>query len=191
MKTQYLRAAWRSLLVLVTCALAGVLEAQEPSLSPRSVGQIVNEVLDAVLPDDQLLSGIPAGRRGIVFDYARTTDAFQRVGAAPISSSEHTPRAGVKPSGEHLLDDCDQRGKGSCTRLGSSAYIWIQPVSATATDAIVWAHVSWLERGSTLLEKSGGLTGNARLTGFSAQVHLTRGASGVWKVNKIGRTIAG
>ena len=191
MKTMCLHAARYTLLVMAACAVAPMLRAQESPFAPTSIGQLVNEVLQALVPPDKLISRVSVARRGIVFDYARTIAAFRNAGAPETSPSDLAVRAEVTQGGESVLDDCDQMGTRSCQRLGWSAYVWIEPISVTATEAVVRAHLSWPDRGRASFEEGVAPTGRAALTGYSAEVYLIRHADGGWRFNKLGRTIAG
>ena len=156
--------------------------AQQASIEPRAVGQIINEVLDSLLP--------PKGstphevwQRGVLFDYQRTLAAFHQSPSVP--KSDLRLRHSMKEGFNSLLDDCDQMGRKPCTQLGWSVYAYIEPVTITETKALVRAVMLSADRTTPFIP---GTTpkGKAYLSGGSTEVYLTRVKGGPWKYLKKG-----
>jgi hypothetical protein len=163
----------------VGLSMSGVaLGAQQPRHSPSEVGQIVDAAIAAVIPPETSLTSYTVAERGVRFDYLRTMSAFGFVGDLPPLSSLRL-RSDITLGTRELLSDCDQLGSKSCTQLGQSVYVLLEPVSFKDSEAIVWLHVHWVT-------KSGE---HSFLSGFSRQVHLARSRSKPWRFVRTGKGI--
>lgn len=176
------------LCVIAACALAYPLRAQPAPLDRAAVSLLVDAVLDELLPEGQRLSRVPIAQRGIFFNHERTMAAFGHPGALPLPLAGLRLRATVKPGSGTLLDDCDQVMRGPCRQLGWGVYVSMAPVSVTASEARVQAHISWPDRGSTVFEEGVAPVGRAGLVGFMADLYFARLADGKWKLVKQGPT---
>ncbi len=174
---------------VTACTLVHSLAAQRPPIAPAAIGQIVDEVLRAVVPPGSSLSGVSVAKRKVFLDYQRTMAAFGYPGAS-TSVSALGIRAPVTAGPEGLLKDCDFSGAKPCKQLGWSAYVWIEPVSITNSHAVVRAYVSWPERPRTSFTAGVAPTGKARLESFAAKTYLARSANGEWKFVRQGSYIA-
>jgi hypothetical protein len=176
--------------VLIAASAFTKLIAQEPRLAPNSIGQIVDEVIRALLPPDKSVSRVPVASRGIFLDHARTMAGFHQPTSPEVSLSNLGLRSTVKVGGPDLLEDCDQTGLTPCNRLGWAVYLLIEPVSVTNSEALVRARIGWPDRRKTPFVPGMAPTGRASLAGFIADVKLVRGADGAWKFDKLDRMLA-
>lgn len=174
-------------LVLTLCACTHA-AAQPNRLTPREVGQIVNAVLNAVVPDTGSLSRVPVTQRKLFFDFDRTLAAFG-YGNNEIGRESLELKRSVIPGAESMLADCEQVARKSCQGLGWGVYIFVRPVNVTSSDALVRARVMWADRGSSLVPGVAP-SGPANLVGFSLEVFLSRGPDGTWKFVRTGKGIA-
>jgi hypothetical protein len=179
------------LCVIAACAFAYPLRAQPAPLDRAAVSLLVDAGLDELLPAGQRLSRVPIAQRGIFFDHERTLAAFGHPGAQPLPLSGLRLRATVKPGSKTLLDDCDQAMRGPCNRLGWAVYVWVAPISVTASEARVHAHIVWPERGGTPFEEGVVPVGRAGLVWFAADLYFARLPDGSWKLVKQGPTAVG
>ena len=67
--------------LLALASVAHPLAAQRGRLPLPVIGQVVDEVLHAIVPPDSSLSRVPVRERGMYFDYGRTLAAFDYRGA--------------------------------------------------------------------------------------------------------------
>lgn len=183
------RTALTGGVVVSLAALAPALPAQQPSLTPTALGQITDQVLQALSPQDGMLSRVPVGKRKIVFDFQRTLAAFTNIGMPTASFSELHMETPVELGTDELLGDCSQHDLlKPCARLGWRVYTWIEPVSLTNSQIVVQASFMWADRGSTPLQEGVMPEGHAGLVGFSSKVYLVRTRTGGWKFLKVGVT---
>ncbi len=167
---------------------------RQPRVSPAALGHITDQVLNALLPEHDLVSGVSVAQRKLVFDFQRTMAAFARVGTPAGSFRDLHLRRPVELGGKDLLDDCSQMGGADrpCTRLGSRVYTWIEPLSVTDSQLVVRAYCMWPDRGEALHKR--GVTPRTRLAflvGFADEVYFVRTSTGEWKFSKIGtRTVS-
>jgi len=174
---------------LLLCLLAASprADAQDHRLSPRVIGQVVDEVLRAVVAPDSALSRVKVRERGLYFDYARTLAAFGY-------RDDSTTRAAlalksvVTPGDASLLVDCNQAGTGPCDRLGQGAYAYVAPRSQSDSELVVQLRVAWPDRGGAPYVRGAVPGGHVFLYGFSMEVHLARASDGSWKFVRIGPT---
>lgn len=164
--------------VLTTGALHAQSPAHVPAQSLEEIGQIINAALHAVAPPDRRLSSYTVQERGIRFDYVRTLATFHRVDSPEAREQLRLTRA-VAEGSDSLLEDCDQLGMQSCSRLGRAAYLHLELVSSSATETVVWVHVSWATR----------MTTRSYFSGASTEVFLSRTGSGPWLFARVGRRI--
>lgn len=179
------------LCVIAACAFAYPLRAQPAPLDPAAVSSLVDATLDELLPEGHRLSRVPIAQRGIFFDHERTLAAFGHPGAAPLPLTGLHRRTTVKPGSSTLLDDCDQAMRKPCNQLGWAVYVWIAPVSVTASEARVHAHIVWPGRPSTPFEEGVAPVGRAGLVWFMADLYFARTPDGSWKLVKRGPTAVG
>ena len=145
--TRLRHARSHALMILGVCVLAQPLPAQQRRLAPSEVGQIVDAVLSELLPPESLLSRLTVAQRGLFLDVAGTMEAFHVSGGDRVTIADLGLSTAPKAGSRSLLDDCDQVGRKPCTRLGSSAYVFIAPICVTTSQARVRASVSWPDRG--------------------------------------------
>lgn len=188
MNINFARALGSALVALTASAFAHPSSAQQSRLSPKDVGQIVNEVLDAVIPPEQPLSRVRTATRGVFFDFGRTMAAFGHADGTVIAA-ELGLRREVAPGSRRLLSDCEFVATKPCSQLGWGVYVSIEPISVTISEASVWAHTYWPDRRSAAFKTGEAPSGRASLVGGSMQVHLTRGPDGTWKVVRLGPAI--
>jgi hypothetical protein len=173
--------------VLVNCAATAL--AQAPPLGPSEIGQIVDEVLTAVVPPSESLSRVPTAQRSILFDFDRTLAAFGYESDLPALRSQLRLKRSVTPGSRDLLSDCEQLSRQACSRIGWGVYVFILPVTVTDSGALVMARVAWADRGTARVE---GMPPKepASLVGFSIEVFLSRSSDGVWKFVRTGAAVA-
>jgi hypothetical protein len=190
-KRRHIGLGWA--LVLILAALAPAASAQQRQLLPGALGQIADEVLNALIPPDQLLSRVPVAKRKIIFDFERTMAAFMKVGTPAASFPDLHMQTPVELGTADLLDDCTQFGlrEHPCARLGWRVYTWIAPVSVTDSVIVVRASVAWPERGGLSFQPDLAPEGRATLVGFTTEVHLVRTPTGKWKFSKQGAAAVG
>ena len=185
--TTNFRAFPFALVLMGLTVLTSRAKAQDSRLAPQAIGQIVDEVLNALIPPGELVSRVPVAKRGIFFDHVRTLFAFgYSYSAAPlISLADLRLRTSVKPGSRHLLDDCSQAYPKSCSNLGWGVYVIVEPISITSSEALVRADITWPDRGPVPFEEGVAPTGHhAYLVGYSQEVYLTRSQDGRWKFEK-------
>jgi len=159
--------------------LATSVQAQTSRRSPKEVGQIINAALQAVIPPEHILTSHTVAERGIRFDYGRTLAAFGHADNAETRASLGLTRADAAGT-DSLLVDCDQMGSQACSRLGTSAYVYVKPDSVSSSTAIVWVHVVWA---TTTRSK------RTFMSGSSTEVILSRSGSGPWTFVRVGRGV--
>ncbi len=174
----YSNSRWRLYLCTGVALVATSVQAQSPQRSPKEIGQIVNAALQAVIPPEQRLTSHTVAERGIRFDYERTMAAFGHADDADARASLGLTRA-VTAGADSLLVDCDQRGTKKCSRLGRSAYVYVEPISVARSEAAVWVHVVWATTPSMRTYRSAS----------STEVILSRSGSGPWTFVKTGRRV--
>jgi hypothetical protein len=173
---------------ITTPASAQLVGAQRRQLTPREIAQISDEVLRVVAPPERSLSGVPIASRQLTFDVKRTLTAF---GAPAVSDTAMKLKRRVTPASDSVMSDCSYMDAKPCARLGSGAYISIDPLARTDSDAVVRANVSWVDRCcSKPLIAGRPETANGLLAGFSTKLHLVRNADGTWTVDKELETVA-
>lgn len=172
-------ARWLSCILLGVTIGAASLEAQPRRPAPKEIAQIVDAALQAVIPPEKILTQFTVAERGVRLDFGRTMAAFgYEVDDATARSSLGLLRA-VAPGGRVLLSDCNQSGMKPCKLLEKATYVYLEPISATDSEAVVWLHVSWVTTSPT----------RAFMSGFSAEVYLSRSGSGPWKFVRTGKTV--
>jgi hypothetical protein len=168
--------------VAAWCSTSSV-NAQPSRLAPRAIGEIVDQVVGALIPPRDSLSRVSVRNRKIFFDDARTLAAFGYPGAH-IGISDLALRTPVRPGRKSLLSDCDSMRLKPCRQLGWSTYVWLNPISVTANQAVVRAYFLWPDRGSTSFAAGVSPNGNTFLVGFHADVELALSGDGSWKFVK-------
>lgn len=171
----------RTLLGLCTgvTLLAASVQAQAAARSPQEVGQIIAAAMQAVVPPDLRLTNHTVAERGIRFDYARTLAAFGYTDDAQTRASLG-PAGALSTGTDSLLVDCDQVGSKACSRLGSSVYVSVEPISVSSSQATVWVNLVWA---TTMPSK------RTFLSASSTEVILSRSGSGPWTFARTGRGI--
>lgn len=152
--------------------------AQPAQMSPKEIGQIVDVALQATVPPTHRLTTHTVKERGIRLDYGRTLAAFGHRDDPRTRATLGLSRA-VTPGSESLLADCDQLGTKACRQLGLSAYVYVEPISTTSSEAAVWVHVIWA---TTPTKRS-------YQSAESTEVILSRSATGRWVIARIGRRV--
>jgi hypothetical protein len=170
----------RWLLCVCACVVlaAASLPAQAPRRSPTEVGQIIELALQAVVAPQHGRSTHTAPDRAIRFDFARTLAAF---GYADDSTTRASLRLAnpLAAGSDSLLVDCDQLGRKKCSALVQSAYVSVQPISISNSDAVVRVSVIWATPMSM----------GTFMSGASTEVILSRSGSGAWKFVRIGNGV--
>lgn len=161
---------WTRWLCLAIALGANSLQAQTSRRLPREVGQILNAALRAVIPPEMRLTDGTVAERGIRLDYGLTMAAFGLADDADTRTGLGLDRA-VTQGSTALLEDCDQQGGKACRRLGRSVYVYLEPVSVSSAEAVVWVHVVWATTPSTRTYRSSS----------STEVILARSGAGPWK----------
>lgn len=172
---------------LVFALLAGSvfgqpLRAQQRRLAPKEIGQIVDAVLDTLIPPSERLSRITVAKRGIFLDVARTLKSFGYDDSAtmPTLADLHL-RTVVKPGSHHMLDDCKQIGPGSCTQLGWSTYVTITRLAGRNAEMRLSVEVVWPDRSGEAFVEGAAPTRRTNLVGYFLSGTLTRSFLGRWK----------
>jgi hypothetical protein len=160
--------------------------AQQSSVTPHEVGQIVDAILGAVLRPTDSLSRVSVAKRKIVLDLDRTLAAFGYKDAASVTQTVNVRRS-VLHGDKSVLDDCDFVGRQRCASLGWKAYVWLEPVSIAGSTALVRLHAAWPDRGRARFATGSTPTATASLVGFMIEARLSR-ATGTWKF--VERTLA-
>lgn len=174
----YRYSRWLVRLSVGLALVATSVQAQTLRRSPKEIGQIIDAALQAVIPPGKRLTSHAVAERGILFDYDRTMAAFGYADDATARASLGLTRA-VTAGSDSLLVDCEQSGAKACSRLGRSAYVYLQPVSVSTSEAVVWVHVEWATTLSNRTFKS--------LS--STEVFLSRSGSGRWTFVRTGRGV--
>lgn len=169
---------WIRFLCVGIPLLASSVQAQTPGRSPKEIGKIINAALQAVIPPETRLTSYTISERGMRFDYGRTMALFGVPDNAEARASLGLTRT-VADGSIALLEDCDQRGTESCERLGRAAYVYLEPISVSDSQAIVRVHVYWATQPS----------GRAYLSGSSTEVVLKRSGSAPWRFIRTGRVL--
>ncbi len=169
---------FRTLLGLCTgvTLLSVSVQGQAVARSPQEVGQIITAALQAVVPPDQRLTNHTVEERGIRFDYGRTLAAFGQADDAKTRASLGLTRT-LTAGTDSLLVDCDQMGMEACSRLGSSVYVSVKPISVSSSVASVWVHVVW----ATSMPSK-----HTYLSASSTEVILSRSGSRPWTFVRTG-----
>lgn len=160
--------------------LTSSIQAQPARFSQKEIGQIIDAALHAVVPPTKPLTSGTVAERGIRFDFGRTMSAFGY-------EDKPAARAGLGLTGAvtegsvALLDDCDQMGSKTCLRLGRSAYVYLEPISVSDSEAVVWVHVAWATTPSR--------SKRTFLSSSSTEVILRRSGSGSWTFVRTGRSV--
>jgi hypothetical protein len=161
--------------------------AKSQRLTEREVGQVVDEVLQKIIPPDSSLSRVPVRDRGVYFDHGRTLAAFGFRDSA-AAASRLALRSPVMPGTRSLLEGCRQVVATPCQHLGWGAYAWVDFVSMSDSELVVRLEVHWADRGGVALQPGVAANGSAFLVGFGMEVHLARAADGSWRFARIGPT---
>jgi hypothetical protein len=177
------RRAVRSALISISVALlARPVQSQESRLSPREIGEIVDVVLDSLVPPSERLSRVAVGKRGIFLDVPSTVKSFGYFDSASAPTlADLYLRNPVKAGSLRLLDDCSQAAPKSCSQLGWSVYVSVIRLSSMTSPIRIQAGFVWPDRsGETFLE---GVVPNGRtnLVGFSQGGMITRSSLGKWQ----------
>ena len=173
----YRHSRWLGCLCICVAVVATSVRAQTPRRSPKEIGQIIDAALQAVIPPGQRLTSHTVAERGIRFDYDRTMAAFGYADDSGARASLGLTRA-VTAGANSLLVDCDQRGTKACSRLGQSAYVYLEPISVSSSEAVVIVHVVWATTPSKRTFQSAS----------STELILSRSGSGRWKFVRIGQS---
>jgi hypothetical protein len=171
-----------SLLIVSASAVINPVEAQQVAVQPLAIGQMVNEVLDSLLPSAGPTRSV-FWKRGVFFDRQRTLAAFLQSPLVPLSSLQL--RHSMKEGSKTMLDDCDEFARKSCRQLEWGVYVYLEPIAIGETQARVRAHLLYADRETPYV--SGAVPqGNGKLTGSSAVVYLTRAKGAAWKYLRTG-----
>lgn len=175
--------------LLLSAASAGVepVAAQHRTLATIDVEQIVDRVLDYLVPESKVLSRVPVAQRRVFLDHARTSASFAPLRTTPLDV--FTVREGVARADTGILADCKQVGRSTCRQLGWGIYASIEPVSVEISNFVVRATVLWPDRGAIPFAQGGAPRSAAILVGYMAELHLGRERDGGWKVLKQGKTL--
>lgn len=139
---------------------------------------MIDAALGAVLPSSKHLTSGTVAERGIKLDLDRTLEAFGYVDKPGARAGLAISRA-VTEGSIALLGDCDQMGSKPCVRLGRSAYAYLEPISVSEFEAVVWVHVAWATTPSK----------RSFLSATSTQVYLRRSGSGPWTFVRTGKNV--
>ena len=158
---------------------AGSVQAQTLRSSPKEIGQIIDVAVQSVIPSWERHANSTVAERGIRFGYARTMAAFGSADDARARANLGLTRA-LAPGSDSLLVDCDQMGSKACSRLGRSIYAYIEPISVSTSEAVVWVHMVWA---TTTASK------RTFQASSSTEVFLSRSGSGPWTFVRLGRGV--
>lgn len=157
----------------------GLLNAQTSRSTPKEIAEMVDAALLGVIPSDRSLTMYTVAERGIRFDHARTLAAFGYGGDGGARAA-FSPRTPILSGTSELLSDCSQLGSKPCKLIGKAAYVFLEPISITRSDAVVSLHVTWASAVSPY----------TFMSSFATEVHLSRSEAGPWKFVRAGATIA-
>ncbi len=155
-------------------------QAQAPRRSPKEIGQIIDAAWHAVIPAWERHAGSTVAEHEIRFDYGRTLAAFGYADDAAARASLDLTHA-FTGGADSLLVDCDQRGSKTCSRLGRSVYMYLEPISVSGSEVVVWVHVSWASTPPNSKRTFGASS--------STQVFLSRSGSGPWTFVRLGKGV--
>lgn len=179
-----------SLLAALLVSLGAPAAAQPAPLPPTEIGQIIDAVLEALVPPSESLSRVSIAKRSIFLDYERTLAAFGHRSDSPALRSQLGLKRSVSAGTLSLLSDCEQLRRQACTRIGWDVYVSVRPVSVTDSDALVRARVVWADRGAAPVEEGTPPKGPASLVGYGIEVFLSRSPDGRWKFVRTGTAMA-
>lgn len=181
--------AFRFLLIAMVANLASQpLHAQERRLDQAEIAQIVDGVMERLIPAGKRLSRVSVEQRGVFFDHDRTWAAFGHAGAAEFPLSALRRRTMVRPGTQNLLNGCGSPQICN-TQLGWGVYVSISPASVTASEAIIHASFLWPDRGGAQFEQGVVPEGRAGLVGFMARLYFARSPDGTWRFVREGPTL--
>lgn len=181
--------ALRCLLLTMGASLVSQpLPAQERRLAQAEVVQIVDQVIEILIPAGQRLSRVPVEQRGVFFNHDRTWAAFGHPGAAEFPLTALRLRTIVRPGTDSLLAGCG--APSMCTtHLGWGVYVSISPSSVTASEAVIYASFFWPDLGGAQFEEGVVPAGRASFVGFTAQLYFARSPDGTWRFVRQGPTM--
>jgi hypothetical protein len=164
-----------------------------PERSPlpiSEVGQIIDVTLAAFLPEHDSLSRVSVANRKIRLDVSRTLVAFGYQPSGALFGSLRL-RSAVAPAAKSILEDCSVASPSVCAGLGWGAYVWIEPVSVTGSEAIVRLHASWVDRGGETYKPGSPPVGKGIQVGLASDAVLARAGDGKWSFVRRGAIAAG
>ncbi|HEY2854887.1 MAG TPA: hypothetical protein VGJ18_18655 [Gemmatimonadaceae bacterium] len=170
------RLHWSACLV-AAMTLASSLGAQRSRLPATEISQLADEVLRVVAAPQRLLAGVPIANRELAFDSKRTLAAF---GASTATDTAIRLARPVTAATQTVLSDCSQMRPTVCAGLGQRAYVWIEPISLTSSDAVVRANVAWVDRRQNRSASGSAAPAKGFLEGFSTKLRLVRDSNGKW-----------
>lgn len=177
-----------SVLAIAACVASHPLHAQERRLDQTEVAQIVDEVIERLIPAGKRLSRVSVEQRGVFFDHDRTWAAFGHAGAAEFPLRALRLRTIVRPGSRDLLAGCG--APSICrTQLGWGVYVSISPASVTASEAVIHASFYWPDRGGAQFEEGVIPVGREGLVGFRAKLYFARSPDGTWRFVREGPTL--
>ena len=185
------RLSLRFLALGFALTTARAARGQEEKPSPIVIGQMVDAVLRALVSPDSSLSRVPVSKRQIAFDKARTLESFGYSRAEASSDVDLRLRATVVDGSRSMLSDCKQSAPLPCAGLGWRAYVWVERISITASEATLRVWVAWADRGDTRFAQDAPLGARAFLVGFGSTVHLEKDSAGTWRFSSVESTAVG
>lgn len=158
--------------------VATSVQAQTSRRSSKEIGQIIDAALQSVVPSWERHANSTVAEHGIRLDYARTMAAFGSADDVSARASLGLTRA-LTAGSDSLLVDCDQIGSKACSRLGRSIYVYLEPISVSTSEVVVWVHMVWASTSSKRTFKASS----------STEVFLSRSGSGPWTFVRLGKGV--
>lgn len=184
------RSNWLACALLALAGAPHPLAAQAGPLPLAVVGQVVDEVLRAIVSPDSSLTNMTARERGLYLDYERTLAAFGYPDDAAARAALGLKSLVTAGTGA-LLEDCNQLGTKPCDRLGISAYVSADLRSRSDSELVVALEVAWPSRGDRTYVRGITTGGHVYLSWFAMDVHLRHASDGSWRFARIGKGIVG
>jgi hypothetical protein len=181
------RLHW-SVCLIAAMTIVPSMAAQRPRLRASEISQLADEVLRVVAAPQRVLAGVPIANRELAFDVKRTLAAF---GASTAPDTAIRLRRPVTVATQSALRDCSQLQPRVCAGLGRRAYVWIEPISLTGSDAVVRANVAWVDRRPNQFVPGSAVLAKGFLEGFSTKLRLVRDSTGRWTFVKEEGSVTG
>ncbi len=194
LKRSVVRCACVPIASIAIVALGGsvsarVAAAQAGVASAADAGRVVYAALRALAAPDSTLSRVPVAQRTLVLDVESTLHAFARAGVPVGSLAALELQTPVAAGTRAVLDDCSYATPMPCAGLGWKAYVMVEEVSVTPTEAVVRCGIVWADRGWARFEPGVAPSAAGFLVGFDTTVYFVRAPNSAWRFVRLGTTV--